>query len=103
MKATGAVIVSAIVLGGIILLAKTVETMPDRKTFQRDDGGAAVAEYVIEQTYDLATACGSVIEARKNANGSVHALCSNGESYQVGGLNGRNVALRCRAGLCLKF
>lgn len=100
MKATGAVVVSAIVLGGIILVAKTVETMPDRKTF---DGDAAVAEYVIEHTYDLASACGSVIEARKNANGSVHALCSNGESYQVGGLNGRNIALRCRAGLCLKF
>lgn len=41
--------------------------------------------------------CPRVTRAERQANGSIHADCSNGESFRVFTIGGRVVAMRCTA------
>ena len=55
----------------------------------------AVATAAIRQTTHP---CGAVIEATRLKNGTIRAVCSNGEAYRVMTMNGHVVTISCSFG-----
>jgi hypothetical protein len=57
---------------------------------------AAIAQRTIHENFGPAV-CPRVTEARREANGSIHAVCGDGETFRVFEIGGRVVAMRCAA------
>lgn len=57
---------------------------------------AMISQRAIHENFTAAV-CPRVTEAQRQANGSIHAVCDNGETFRVFDIGGRVVAMRCAA------